>query len=163
MNISIHQSIQIIVQVLKRIDLQQEENYVKEFLRKFETKIYNYTKHLHRDQWRDLEFKKFGEIFSPRTILSIVDFAKNYTFVAKNEIKCEYYHPDQVSMLVHILYRHDKQNVDHIESISENQHVIKEYHFYINDDRTHDTHFVQHYFDKIYDSLKGLGIKFNEH
>jgi hypothetical protein len=34
------------------------------------------------------------------------------------------------------------------------RHVIKEYHFYISDDRTHDTHYVQHYFHKFYDSLK---------
>ena len=65
-------------------------------------------------------------------------------------------------MLVHILYRHVEQNVDHIESNCENWHVIKAYHFYISEDRTHDTYFVQHYFGKIYDSLKGNGIKFNE-
>ena len=65
-------------------------------------------------------------------------------------------------MFVHILYRHVKKNVYHIEITSENQHVIKEYDFYINDDRTHDTHFVQHCFDNIYDSLKDRGIKFNE-
>ena len=66
-------------------------------------------------------------------------------------------------MLVHILYRHAEQNVDHIESTSENRHIIKEYHFYISDDRTHDTCFVQHCFGKIYDSLKNRGITFNEH
>ena len=66
-------------------------------------------------------------------------------------------------MLAHVLYRHAKQNVDHIESTSENLHVIKEYHFYINNDRTHDTHFVQHCFDNICDSLKVHGIKFNDH
>ena len=93
------------------------------------------------------------------TILSIVDFAKNYTFVPQNEIHSEYYHSDQVSMLFHILYRHAKQNVYHIESTNENRHVIKEYHFYINDDRKHDTHFIQHCFEKIYDSLKCRGIK----
>ena len=45
-------------------------------------------------------------------------------------------------MLVHILYRDAEQNVDHIESMSENRHIIKEYHFYISDDHTHDTYFV---------------------
>ena len=44
-------------------------------------------------------------------------------------------------MLVHILYIHAEQNVDHIERTSENQHVIKEYHFYMSDNRTHDTPF----------------------
>ena len=33
--------------------------------------------------------------------------------------------------------------------------MIKEYHFYISDNRTHDTHFVQHCIEKnFYDSLK---------
>ena len=69
-------------------------------------------------------------------------------------MRSEYYHSDQVSMLFHILYRHAEQNIRHIKSTSENQHVIKEYHFYISDDRTHDTYFIQHCFDKIYDLLK---------
>ena len=93
----------------------------------------------------------------------MIDFAENYTFVPQKEIQSEYYHSDQVSMLVHILYRHAEQNFNHIESMSENRHIIKEYHFYISDDRTHDTYFVQHYFGKIYDSLKNRGIKFNKH
>ena len=66
-------------------------------------------------------------------------------------------------MLVHILYRDYEQKFDHIESTNENRHVAKEYHFYIIDDRTHDTYFVQHYFGKIYDSLKSWGIKFTEY
>lgn len=57
--------------------------------------------------------------------MSIADFVENYTFVAQNEIQSEYYHYDQVSMLVRILYRHVEQNVDYIESTSENRHAIK--------------------------------------
>ena len=78
-------------------------------------------------------------------------------------MQSEYDHSNQVFMLLHILYRHVEQNVNDIEIASENQHVIKEYHFYINNDHTHDTHFVQHFFDNINDTLKGHGIKFNEH
>jgi hypothetical protein len=36
-------------------------------------------------------------------------------------------------------------------------------HFYISDDRAHDTHYVQHYFDKFYDSLKEHEIRFDRH
>lgn len=147
----------------KMIDLQEEYFFVIDILRKFEAKIYKYTKHSHRARWQDLQFKKYRDFFPPGTIWLIVDFAENYIFVAQNEIQSEYYHYGQVSMIVHILYRRVEQNVDHIESTSENRHVIKEYHVYISDDHTHDTHFVQHRFDKIYDSFKGRGIKFNEH
>ena len=41
--------------------------------------------------------------------------------------------------------------------------MIKEYHFYISNDRTHDTHYVQHCFDIIYGSLKTRGVVMNEH
>ena len=47
--------------------------------------------------------------------------------------------------------------------MNDNRYVIKEYHFYISDDRTHDTHYVQHCFDIIYGSLKKCGVVMNEH
>ena len=96
-----------------------------DFLRKFEVETYKYTKHSHRARWQDLQFKKSREVFQPGTILSVIDFAENYTVVAQKEFQGEYYHSDQVSMLIHILYRHAKQNVDHIEITRENWHVIK--------------------------------------
>ena len=98
--------------------------------------------------------KQSRDVFPVGTIFSVVDFVENYTFEAQREIQSEYYHSDQVSIFVHVLYRHAQQNVDDIESTNDNRHVIKEYHFYISDDRTHDTHYVQNCFDIIYDSLK---------
>ena len=64
----------------KRIELQEEEIFVIYFLRKFEAKIYKYTKHSHRARWKDLQFKKSHEFFPPRTIFSVINFAENYTF-----------------------------------------------------------------------------------
>ena len=101
--------------------------------------------------------------FHKGLFFSMVDFAKNYTFEAQKEIQSEYYHSDQVSIFVHVLYRHFQQNVDDIESTNENLHVIKEYHLYISHDRTHDTHYVQHCFDLIYGSLKTHGVVMNGH
>ena len=93
----------------------------------------------------------------------MVDFADNYTFEAQKEIQSKYYHSDQVSICFHVLYRHAKHNVDDIESTNDNRHVIKEYHFYISDDCTHDIHYAQHCFDIIYGSLKKHGVVMNEH
>jgi len=98
---------------------------VIELLKKFEAEIYKYTKHSHRARWKDLKFKKSHEIFPQGIILERVDFPENYTFVAQNEIQSQYYHSDEVSMLVHVQYRHAEQSFDHIERINENQHVIK--------------------------------------
>ena len=66
---------------VKRIELLEDEIFLIDFLRKFEAEIYKYTKHSHRARWQDLKFKKSREFFSLGTILSVIDFAKNYTFV----------------------------------------------------------------------------------
>ena len=72
----------------------------------------------------------------------MVDFVENYTFEAQKEIQSEYYHSDQVSTFFHVLYRHAQQNLDDIERTNDNLHVIKEYHFYISNDCTHDVHIM---------------------
>ena len=51
------------------------------------------------------------------------------------------------------MYRHAELDVDGFDSNENNREVIKEYHFYISDDRTHDTCFVQHCFGMLYKEL----------
>ena len=97
-------------------------------------------------------------MFPKGKILSVVDFAENYTFSPQKEIQSEYYHSDQVSIFVHILYRHVDLAIDGFYSDENNREVIKEYDFYINDDRTHDTCFVQHCFNVIYNELLKRGV-----
>ena len=94
----------------------------------------------------------------------MVDFAKNYTFAPQKEIQSEYYHSDQVTIFVHVLYRHAQASIDGTRDDTPQSHdVIKEYHFYVSDDREHDTLFVQHCFGLIYDSFKNNGVSFTEH
>ena len=80
----------------------------------------------------------------------MVDFIENYTFTPQKEIESEYYHSYQVSMLVHILYRHAELNVDGFDNNENNHEVIKVCHFYISNDHTHDTCFVQLCFNLLY-------------
>ena len=44
-------------------------------------------------------------------------------------------------------------SIDHTYITLYSRDVIKEYHFYVNDDREHDTLFVEHYFGLIYDTF----------
>jgi hypothetical protein len=69
--------------ISKRIDWKVDKICVIDFLKKFEEEIYKYTKHSHRDRCKDLQFKQSREVFPPGTILYVVDFAENYTFVAQ--------------------------------------------------------------------------------
>jgi len=64
---------------------------------------------------------------------------------------------------VHIFYRHAELHVDGSNNDENNCEVIKEYHFYISDDHTHDTCFVQHYFNMLYNKLSRRGVSFKEH
>ena len=85
----------------------------------------------------------------------MVDFVENYSLHLQNEIQIQYYHLEQVRIMVHITYRHGR------DSTEENQVILKESHFYISDDQTHDFHYVQHYFKLFYDWLITRGIPFH--
>ena len=90
----------------------------------------------------------------------MVYFVENYTFSPQREIQSEYYHSDQVSIFVHVLYRHAQESIYGMDNTPQSRDVIKEYHFYVSDDREHDTLFVQHFFGLIYDSFKKNGVSF---
>ena len=108
-------------------------------------------------RWQDEQFKLCRDTFPLGTILSVVDFAENYSLQPQNEIQSQYYHSEQVSIMVHITYRHGP------DSTEENQMILKESHFYISDDRTHDFHYVQHCFQLFYDRLITGGTPFHQH
>ena len=106
----------------------------------FDKKTEQYVQHVHVAGWQDEQYRKCRDIFPIGTILSIVDFAENYTLQQQNEIQIQYYHSDQVSIMVNITYRHGPES-------SINKRIIqKETNFYISDDICHDLHYVQHCF-----------------
>jgi hypothetical protein len=72
----------------------------------------------------------------------MVDFAENYTFETQNEVQCMHLHSYHISILMHITYCHNL----HPDPNDEGSQVFIEYHFYIFDDRKHDSEFVQHCF-----------------
>ena len=77
-------------------------------------------------------------------------------------MQSEYHHSDQVSIFIHVLYIHAQESIDGSDN-TQSRDVIKEYHFYVSDDREHETLIVQHCFGLIYDSFKKNGVPFKEH
>ena len=61
------------------------------------------------------------------------------------------------------MYRHAELDVDGFDSSENNHEVINEYHFYISNDRTHDTFFVKHCLGMLYKKLSRRKITFKEH
>lgn len=63
--------------------------------------------------------------FRVRVLGSMTDFAENYSFLeVQNEIQERHYHSNQMTILVHITYRHHPQYNPSIGSSLKN---IKEY------------------------------------
>ena len=59
--------------------------------------------------------------------------------------------------MVHITYRHG------LDSNEEKCVILKESHFYISDDQTHDIHCMQHCFKLFYDRVIAMDIPFSHH
>lgn len=85
--------------------------------------------------------------------MSVLDFVENYLFKEQNEIQSMHWHTDQVTLFVHITYRRK----------AEDDTVIKEVHFYVSDDKAHDTVFVQHCFLMHSQWLQKQGLEFKKH
>ena len=107
--------------------------------------------------WQDEQFRicKKTFTFPLETILSLVEFVENYTLQPQNEVQSQYYHSEHVSIMVHITYQHG------LDSNEENRVILKEIHFFISDDRTHDIHYVQHCFKLFYDHVIAMDIPFH--
>jgi hypothetical protein len=69
------------------------------------------------------------------------------------EIQNMHWHNHQVSILVHISY---KKNFLY-GYLGDESIVIKEVHYYVSDDTTHDTLFIQHVFMLHWSHLKDQG------
>ena len=107
--------------------------------------------------WQDEQFIICRYTFPLGTILSVVEFAENYILQTQNETQSQYYHSEHVSIMVHTTYRHG------LDRNEEKRAILKENHFYISDGRTHDIHYVEHFFKLFYDHVIAMDIPFYCH
>ena len=92
-------------------------------MEEFYEKTQQYVKHVYVARWKDKQSRACRDTFPIGTILLVVDFAENYTLQPQKKIQSQYYHSDQVNIMVHITY------IDGEESTEENRVILKEYHF----------------------------------
>src|SRR5271156_825201 len=126
--------------------------------------IYPHMQHFHGARWQAKQFCDSQNCFPPGCILSVVDFAENYTFSSQKELQSQYYHSDQVAIFFHVTYRHAQFDLDEVESTNPNERIIiKEVHFYISDDKVHDRSYVAHCFAMYFEDIANRGIKASQH
>ena len=125
--------------------------------------LLRYVGHIFCQTWLARQFKACKEDFPIGTIVFVIDFVENYSFQPQDEIHSMHWFNVQVTLLVHITYRHAQLLVDGIESTEMDRHVVKECHFYVSDDKVHDILFMQHFFKLHNDWLASRGITISEH
>ena len=70
------------------------------------------------------------------TIVSVVDFVENYTLQPQNEVQEKYSTSQQVPTFVHIAFMYSPTSIEY------DMKILREYNFYISDDRSHSIEFV---------------------
>ena len=65
--------------------------------------------------------------------------------------------------MVHVFYRHAQLDLDGVQSTVQARVIIKEYHFYISDDKEHDIHHVERCSNIFFSYLKERDINVDKH
>jgi hypothetical protein len=87
--------------------------------------LQHFVKHNFVARWEDKHFKKCIKYFPANIVVSIVDFAENYSF----EMQSMHWHTYQISILVHINFHHNPT----LDPYDEDSKILTKYHFYISD------------------------------
>ena len=137
--------------VRKRKDLVKKLITSRELYDLFMKSLEKYIKHNFIYLWQANQFKSSISDFPNNVVISVVDFVENYTLKEQNKIQSMHWWSVQVTIFVHITY----YRID--------GDVKKVIHFFISDDKQHDTLFVQHCFTLHWQWLKNLGIELKHH
>ena len=77
----------------------------------------------------------------------------------QNEIQSMHWHNEQITILVHITYKlNPNWSLENDEPL-----LLKEIHYYVCDDKTHDSLFVQHYFRLNWSHISSQGFRPTNH
>lgn len=107
-------------------------------------------------RWQTEQAKSAKESLPTNAILTHIDFAENYTFQVQNEIQSMYYHSTQITIMVQVVYRVQVPD----DGIPE---LLRETHYWISDDKAHDTLFVQHCLLRHWQWLQSHGCRPDTH
>jgi hypothetical protein len=138
----------------KKLQLVYKETTSDQFLSYSKPKLQEFVRHSFVAKWEDEQFKTCLASFPADTMVSVIDYAQNYSFEVQNEVQSMHWHSYQISILVHISW---VRNPHHDPDDDSTKNIMK-YHFYISDDKKHDSYFIQHCLSLNWDSVVGGGF-----
>jgi hypothetical protein len=97
----------------------------------------NFVVHNFIVHWQEKEFKRLLKHIPKDTIVSCIDF-ENYAMKVQNEIQDMHWFFFQVTVLVHITFKHNR-DYDPIVNMSR---ILKEVHYYVFDEKKYNALFV---------------------
>ena len=103
-------------------------------------KICHFVYHQHQEKWQEAAYKSSLNLLHPGEVLSLIDFAENYSFKGQDEVQSQHWFNFQLTILVHITYTMNL-HYNPLDLLSKRLNI--EYSYYISDDRKHDSLFVQ--------------------
>jgi hypothetical protein len=158
---------------VKRLRMVHKQTSLPDFKEQVLSKMETFLIHNFRSRWQSEQFKLCLRSFPKGTIVSSIDFSENYTFKSQNEIQTQHWDNRQITLLIHVTYRHRDdssllegaigRSVQMAQDSTGARDIIADYHFYISDDNAHDTLFVQHCMDLHAGWMKDEGIHFQQH
>jgi hypothetical protein len=138
----------------KVVRLEYKHTTARAFLDYASTTIPAFIKHQHNARWQDAQFKESLAKLQPGEIMSLIDYAENYSFKGQDEVQSIHWYNFQITILVHIMYSVNPA-FDARDPKSKRLHTA--YYYYISDDPKHDSLFVQHCLDLHWESLCEAG------
>ena len=123
------------------IRLEYKVTTARDFLLYAAPKMKQFVWHQFVARWQDSQFKNSVQDLKEGEIMSLIDFAENYSFKGQSEVQSQHWFSFQCTILVHITYR---LNESYNLADPNSKRLHTEYHYYISDDRCHDSLFVQH-------------------
>jgi hypothetical protein len=129
------------------------ETALMEFFRYLKPKLKAFIRHKYFTQWQNQQFQEDLEELPDDTVLSCIDFSENYSMKVQDEIQSMHRRSTQISLLVMITYR---VNPAFDSSIHESR-LLKDVHYFVSDDTSHDTMYVQHAFMLQWGFLRAQG------
>lgn len=135
----------------KRLKEAFKETAAHVFLSYMEKTVTTFITHNFKARWQDEQCQLMMKNVPEGVVVSHIDYAENYSFAIQNEVQSLYYFSTSVTILVHItMWR-------------EGDEIMKQTHFYISDDKDHDSAFVQHCLLLHWDWLVDSGFSPGEH
>jgi hypothetical protein len=130
------------------------------FLAYAKPRIAEFVLHQHVARWQDRAYRTSITKLKVGEVMSLIDFAENYSYKGQNEVQSQHWYNFQLSILVHITYT---VNPFYDAREKDSKRLSITYYYYVSDDRKHYSLFVQHYLTLHWNSMVLAGTAPSRH